>query len=276
MTVVSRFLRTVFVALAFACALFSQGCGSFPGNPPLPKQASIEHGARPTAETDYSAVVENADVIYFPSDRAAFGSRAEPAALLLDAMQRAGTPFAIAWDIVDVSQQPLLEQIAAAPTSAARDEVIARLEIGGSGRAREHCRSVLRDPRFATVRQIPLRWTAAMAAMLESGQRLSAVEERELPHGFTSPESASGRTRAVMQQFAAEQIVRHFNTSAAPGKLLVFLQHADLAAGQGVPFYVAQKLSVRQLVLDSQDASRRQPSLLTRLSAQGEGASPKS
>ena len=57
------------VLLVSACALC--GC-SFSGKPPLPKHASIEHLGKP-AGTDFAAVVENADVIYFPTNRAASG-----------------------------------------------------------------------------------------------------------------------------------------------------------------------------------------------------------
>jgi hypothetical protein len=66
------------------------------------------------------------------------------------------------------------------------------------------------------------------------------------------------------QQFAAERIVRHFRVAGIQSKLLVFLRADDLEAGRGVPRYVAQKMELRQLVLDSGDAARAKPKLLTR------------
>ncbi len=261
-------VRSAFAVLA--AAFLFQSCGSFSSSPPLPQQASIEHGARPTADTDFNAIVPNADIVYFPSDRAVFGSRAEPAALLLDAMQQAATPFAIAWDLIDVTQQPLLDQLPSATSEIARESIIRKLEIGGSGRAREHCRSVLRDRRFASVRQIALRWPAQLAAKLTAAQPLSPDEERALPRGFSPPavelatNRADGRVHMVEQQFTAEQIVGYFNAAGGTGKLLVFLQPQDLTAGQGVPFYVGQKVRLRQMVLDSA-ANSRVPGLVTQL-----------
>ncbi|MDQ6656039.1 MAG: hypothetical protein M3Y80_09530 [Verrucomicrobiota bacterium] len=263
-------LRTAAGFATLASAMLFQSCGSFSSNPPLPQQASIEHSARPTAETDFNAIVPNADIVYFPSDRAVFGSRAEPAALLLDAMQRTTAPFAIAWDLIDVTQQPLLDQLPAATNEAARESIIRKLDIGGSGRAREHCRSVLRDRRFAAVRQIALRWPAELAAKLAAAQPLSPDEERALPHGFNAPpfEVAANRpdlrVHVLEQQFSADQIVSYFNEAGGTGKLLVFLQPQDLTAGQGVPFYVGQKARLRQMVLDSA-ANSRAPGIVTQL-----------
>lgn len=262
-----------------------QGCASFSGKPPLPKQALLEHEGHPTAETDFTALVPLADVIYFPSDRAASGGRGEPAARLLEAMEREGTPFAIGWDVLDAPQQPLLDKLPAAMTPGAREGILDQLVISGSGRVREHCRAVLRDPRFATVCHLALRWPSAIAAKMESAERLSPDEERELPRGFTVPAAgaeafaerlartgaapsvvaAAYRSYVLAQQFAAEQIVAHFRALGASGRLVVFVSRDDLAAGQGVPFYVAQKIRLRQIVLDSENAARRPPTIVTQL-----------
>jgi hypothetical protein len=53
----------------------------------------------------------------------------------------------------------------------------------------------------------------------------------------------------VRRQFAAEKIVEYFRKEGGASKLLVFGNEADLGAAQGLPYYVAQKLRVRQLVL---------------------------
>jgi hypothetical protein len=271
-------------ALLLICAagLLVQGCANFANKPPLPKHAALESGAGPGAQTDYTAVVANAEVIYFPSDRAGSGGRGEPAALLLDAMQRPGQAFAIGWDVIDSSQQPLLDQLATLPSGREREEIVRRVDLQGSGRTREYCRSVLRDPRYAAVRHIALRWPAAVAQKIENALQLSPEEERELPRGFTMPaagldayaeRTAQGgptpsialafRVRAVAQQFAAERIVQHFATAGTAMKLVVFAHPQELVAGEGVPFYVAQKTNVRQLVLDSAVAERPPARLVT-------------
>ncbi len=274
-----RFVRRASVALLAASLL--PGCGMFSSKPALPKHASMEGGTSPTAQTDFASIAANADVIYFPGNRAAWGGRAEPAALLLEAMQREAASFAIAWDLIDASQQPLLDQLPAAG-AAEREQIIRRLEILGSGRAREHCRAVLRDSRYGMVPQLALRWPPALAAKIENASRHAPEVLRGLPQGFSapaggleayaervSPGAASNtllvayRARVVAQQFAAERIVRHFSGAAANGKMVVFLEPEDLIAGQGVPFYVAQKTRLRQLVLDSATTERRVPSLLT-------------
>lgn len=270
------------VVTSLAAGLLLQSCANFSANPPLPKHATLERGAGPIAQTDYAAIVANAEVIYFPSNRAGAGGRSEPSALLLDAMLRDAAQFAIGWNVIDMSQQPLLDELATSTSAAVREKIIRGLDVQGSGRAREHFRSMLRDPRYRGVQHIALRWPAAVAAKIESASQLSPEEERELPQGFSVPvagldayaERMAGsgaspaiavafRARAVAQQFAAERIVRHFAAGGTATKLLVFAQPEDLVAGDGVPFYVAQKSNVRQLVLDSQVAERPAARLLT-------------
>jgi hypothetical protein len=75
----------------------------------------------------------------------------------------------------------------------------------------------------------------------------------------------AGSYRAYLgsQQFVAEKIVGYFRSAGMKGKLLVFLRASDLEAGLGVPRYVAQKLQVRQLVLDSSGTAPDRTKLLT-------------
>src|SRR3712207_5278305 len=60
------------------------GCAS---GPPLPKRGAVEMATASVSGTDFHETVANADIIYFPSERAASGARSEPAALLLEALQ---------------------------------------------------------------------------------------------------------------------------------------------------------------------------------------------
>ena len=271
---------TAVVLLAVAAFLL-QACSSGM-RPALPRQASIEHAAKPTAQTDYPALVASADIIYFPTERAGSGARAEPSALLLDALQQSGAPFAIGWDLIDASQQPLLDDLATAP-EATREALIARLELTGTGRAREHCRSILREARFAGARHVALRCPPDLAAKLRSGASALSDEEKRLLAGFTAPPGGlqtfaerlsasrdtsqrdvadSYRAHMVGQQYAAERIVRHFQSAGGGAKLLAFLPADDLAASQGVPRYVGQKVELRQLVLDSAAPGRGPAKLL--------------
>lgn len=257
-------------------------CAFFSSKPPLPKQASLEHVAQPPSATDYAALIAEADVVYFPGDRTASGGRSEPAALLLEAFEQSGKPMAIGWDLIDASQQPLLDELQSKP-GGEREELIARLELIGSGRAREHCRAVLREAP-AGMRQIALRCPAALIGKLASGEKPSPEEEKELPRGYRASEGGldayaehfsskpgvpgnlaeSYGAQLLSHQFAAEKIVRHFRAVGGESKLLVFLGRASLEEGRGVPAYVAQKLSLRQVVLGRETSRRSGVKLLAR------------
>ncbi len=272
-----RSLGSVLLLVAVTAILC--GCASAP---PLPKRAAIETGAGSTPSVDFAATVAEADIVYFPVERAASGARSEPAGLLIDAFQSSGTPFAVGWGLIDAKEQPSLDQLGS-QSPAARENLVARLELAGSGRAREHCRSVLTDPRMAAVRQIALKlpdttpesMPVSDTSVADARPRLT-MHFRQPPAGLqtfaermTAAESLSGRdvatayrAHAAAQQFAAEQIVRHFQAGGG-GKLLVFLRSEDLESGRGVPFYVGQKLSVRQLVVGSKAEHSGASKLLT-------------
>jgi hypothetical protein len=272
----SPFVRA-FVGLS--CAAILACCVS---KPPLPKHASIEHLPKPASDTDFNAVVAGADIIYFPAERAAFGARSEPSALIIEALRQSGTGFAIAWDSIDAAAQPLLDEMQG-KGERERDPLIARLDLAGTGRAREHCRAVLRDTRLASVRHIAVRAPAPLVASARAGS-LPVDEERRISSGFTPPagglelyaERIAGtrgasqadlagayRAHVIAQQFAAGQIIDHFSGAGAGGKLLVFLRREDLDAGQGVPHYVSQKLQLRQVILASDALSDERRKLLT-------------
>jgi len=279
-----QFPRASLLMLALGSAATLSSCAVFSGKPPLPKQVSIERLPKPAANTDYAPVVAGADVIYFPADRAASGARSEPSAMLLEALQRDGTPYAIAWNLIDASQQPLLDELQS-KAGAARDQVIARLELAGTGRAREHCRSVLREARFASVRHLAVGVPAPLLANIRVGT-ISPDDEKRISAGYNPPPGASEeyaerfassrsagavdlagayRAHVMTQQFLAEQIVGHFRGAGAGGKLLVFLRRDDI---EGVPVYVAQKASLRQVILASDVPSQERRKLLTQTAEQ--------
>jgi len=257
-----RLARAASVLLVLAVSL--PGCAFFSGKPPLPNQASIEQLGRGASPADFAAAVQNADVIYFPEDRIASAGRSDPAALLLEAFGQSGLPFAIGWGSIVATEQGALDALAT-KGAAAGHALIAHLDVAGSGRAREHCRATLRET--AALRHLALRCPAGLLAKWGAAARLAPEEEPLIPHGFASPagglaefparagtagENARSltsdyRTELLRLQFAAEIIVRHLR-EANGAKLLVFADEADLAAGRGLPFYVAQKLPVRQLV----------------------------
>ena len=266
------------LAVGAAVMMFA-ACAS---KPPLPKYASVEAAARQSSEENFAALVPEADVVYFPVESASHGGRSDPAAQLLSALQKTGAPLAIAWDIIDASQQPLLDQLQGAQ-GAAREEIVGRLELDGTGRAREYCRSVLRAAGSATIRHLAIGSPAPVNAKVLSGEPLNADEQALVPRGFRAPAGemetfaerlagtrpASGdiaglyRAHLFSEQFAAEKIAQHFQGGGG-GKLLVFLRKSDLEPGRGVPYFVPQKVQLRQLVFGS-DRSPSGTKLLTDL-----------
>lgn len=266
-------------AVAAGIALLA-GCA---GKPALPKYASVETAARQSSAENFAALVPEADVVYFPVESASHGGRSDPAAQLLTALQKTGAPLAAAWDIIDASQQPLLDELQSAQGNA-REALVARLELDGTGRAREYCRSVLRSPESAAIRHLALAPARALAEKVRGGAVLSEAEQAEVPRGFRAPAGemeaftqriAAARTAAegdvaglyrehlFAEQFAAEKIARHFQAGGG-GKLLVFSRQSDLEPGRGVPFFVTQKVQLRQLVFGS-DRTRPGTKLLTDL-----------
>jgi hypothetical protein len=274
--IASRFFRAI---VTVGCVAALAGCAS---KPPLPKRASIDHLPQPAADTDFNAVVAGADIIYFPAERAASGARSEPSALILDALRQSGAPFAIAWDLIDAGEQPLLDELPG-KAERERDQLIARLDLVGTGRTREYCRAVLRDERLAGVRHLAVRAPAPLVATIRAGT-LPPDEERRISGGFIPPDgglelyaeriagtrgasqgdlAGAYRAQVIGQQFAAGQIIDHFRGAGAGGKLLVFLRREDLVAGQGVPHYVVQKTDLRQVILASDVAQEERRKLLT-------------
>ena len=272
--------RGVHALLLLACAGAMWSCVS---KPALPKRASLGAATGRTSQQDFAALVPNADVIYFPTERAASGGRSEPAALLIEALQRNGSPFAIAWDVIDASQQPMLDSMTGQPAGA-RERAIRALELGGTGRAREHCRAVLRDPGAAGIQHLALGFPQALEAKLRANEPLTAEEQQQVATKFDPPVggfeafaerlsssaragetdvAAAYRAHLLRQQFAAAKIVQHFESGGSGGKLLVFLPEADLTAGRGVPYYVAQKVQLRQLVLGDEPGGSGPEKLLT-------------
>ena len=84
-------LRALIVA---AAALLSAGCSLFHREPPLPRRAVIEaHGS----EQKFVDLIQETDIVYYPSDAGEFGSRSDAVWKLLDALRDSGS-FAVAWD----------------------------------------------------------------------------------------------------------------------------------------------------------------------------------
>ena len=280
--------RAKLLASAAAAVAVLTACA---GKPPLPKYASVDSAARGSSTENFAALVPDADAVYFPVESASHGGRSDPAARLLEALRQTGAPLAIGWDLINSTQQPILDQLQGAE-AAKREELIAQLELEGTGRAREFCRSVLRAPETAQLRHVALGAVPATVAKMRAGGALEPEEQAQVPRGFRTPAgdfeaftenvastraatgdvSALYRAHLFTEQHAADKIAQHFQANAG-GKLLVFLRQSDLEPGRGVPFFVTQRVQVRQLVLGSDRVASRRGKLLTDVGVGGGGGS---
>jgi hypothetical protein len=213
------------IALLASCA----SCAFFYRQPALPKHAAIEVTEMPRTDEKFAALVQNADIIYFPTELLGPPPRIEPATKLVEALQRDGDSFAIGLDLIGGEDQTLLDQWAKRELSA--ENLISRLHFFGTERERENCRALVGEAKDWDTRFLALRCPAAR--LTENGSR-NAHE-----------------TVLLIEEFAAGRIVRDFREHR-DRKLLVFLHRRNLGSARGVPYLVAQKIRARQLVLDSE------------------------
>jgi len=256
-------------AALLVSAVFCNGCAVFTSQTPLPRRASLEANTTPEADEQLAAVVREADVIYLPTDRLGSALASESAWKLVQAMRRSGVGFAVGWDAIDASEQSRLDDWSNRRSSV--PDFPDRLDLSGSARDRENCRVFLRQTRPLQIRQLALRCPELLIRKIRSGNPLTPSDEALLPHGYRVPreglqassQSAPDSTEAMLAiEFAAERIVEGLREHQG-GKLLVFLRRADLDNAQGVPFFVAQKVNVRQVVLDSKQPPAPRTNLLS-------------
>ena len=88
-------IKEVRALVLASIAILLSSCSFFQREPPLPRHAVIEAGG---SEEKFTGLIQEADIIYFPSEAALFGSRSELAWKLLDALGRDAQAFALAWD----------------------------------------------------------------------------------------------------------------------------------------------------------------------------------
>jgi hypothetical protein len=192
----------------------------------------------PAADAKFTALVQNADIIYFPSEAVGSSGRFESAWKLVEALQRDAGSFALGWDAIGGEEQPLLDRWAKGQVAA--DEVIPSLSLHGSAREIEICRRFLREAAPLGVHILALR---------QPGEQKTA--------------STEGADDGVLpaEQFAAAKIARYFQANRGE-KILVLFRRAHLGRDHGVPYLVAQKARLRQLILDSRSSPASGASLL--------------
>jgi hypothetical protein len=196
---------------------------AFIGSPPLPQHGAIETAATPNRRDELAEIVERADILYLPTDRIRSGPGAGAGLRLLQAMRSRSSAVAVGWTDIDANNQSLLSDSGDNRTSV--EELIRQ---SFESEERENCRAFVGEARERSVANLALR-------------------------------CAPGGTD---QQCIAENIVEYFRDKP-DAKLLVLIRRAEIETSHGVPFYVARKLNVRQLVLDSRTPTANPAGLLT-------------
>ena len=220
---ISRARSRCLGGVLIASASFWASCSFFSPPPPLPRQAAIESASIPAADAKIAALVQSADLIYFPSESLGSSGRYESAWKLVEALHRESGSFALGWDAIRGNEQSLLDRWT--NRTVATDDTISALHLQGSAREVEICRRLLRDAASLGV------------------------------HFLGLADDAAG------EQFAAATISRYFEANRAE-KILVFFHRAHLGRDHGVPYLVAQKVRARQLVFDSKPSPTSSPQLL--------------
>lgn len=175
-----RACLTAFLASSSSCALFSRP-------PALPRHAEIETKATPLADARFAALVQNADIIYFPTELLGAGLSSEPAAKLMEAMEGSGSSFAIGWDVIAVEEQPLLDQWTRGEIST--EGLSSRLHLSGSEREHEKDRALLMEAKKRRARLVALRSPGAPRPRRNS--RPSALSDSFASTGTKSCSSSS-------------------------------------------------------------------------------------
>lgn len=90
-------MKTAFARqlVLLAALLIFSGCSFFQPQPALPRHAAVEPGG---TEQEFVRLVQDTDIIYFPSEAATLASRSDPAWKLLAALGGNDSSFAVGWD----------------------------------------------------------------------------------------------------------------------------------------------------------------------------------
>lgn len=216
-------------ALLLATLSLCSSCSFFVRQPPLPRQAAID--SKVAGGEQFSALVQNADIIYFPSESVTLAARSEAAWKLLEALQRDSGSFVFGWDLIAGEEQPVLDEWA--KRRVRNDNLMPRLHLYAASGYELSCRTFLQEAS---------RIGAHLLALRSPSELLPAQSSEE---------------------FAAARIAEYFRQH--PGeKMLVFLRRGQLGRTQGVPYLVAQKTKARQLVLNCQEAPPPRSRLVAR------------
>jgi len=208
-----------------------------------------------------------ADVIYIGeihSDR----SNHEYELDLIRQMVHRGIRFAVGWEMFDRNQQTDLDRFDQRKLSL--NDLIAETGFEKSwGRYSSLYGEILRTTNKAKIRNLALNAPASLAHKIARGEPLSADEENAIPKEFSVPSGAYqnfaqmlGNHPGIQENdlarfFAAQNLwdqtmartILEFRRTHPRMKLVVLTGRGHVKGGFGVPNYVSQGSSAKQLVL---------------------------
>ena len=228
----ARFRPRRFKALLFFTAGLLTGCSFFSTPPPLPRRAAIE----PTSSDEkFNALIEGADIIYFPRESVQLSHRSNAGWRLLDSLHRGGNPFALGWDAESGTD---FHRVLAMEAQKLEAEVLE-----------------LRPPAQITNEEVDEKFSAPP----DDYERFARRPE------FRASSDAKVRSayeaESLAQRFLAAKIAGYAREHRN-GKIVAFLRGERLGESYGVPYLVAQKTKARQLVLNPRAPSRPGPGLM--------------
>ncbi len=262
-------------------AALTSGCGT-PGKPPLPRFAASVAPRPPTAEEASAVRLQQADVIYFGLTKRSAANSSSAWRVVVETLQSHADRVALGWAELPATQQPLLDQWQRQEISAS--ELLDHLAVSSRD-------NWLRQALRPDLLQVALGAPRDLLHRIRTGETLSAEERAFLPRDYHPPRPAAYddfadrvstsprlrryrpsrlyRAHLAAEQIIAENIVR-FTHEHPDTKLLVFLPDDIMINPPEVAAYVAQKTSLRQMILDrSPGPDDSRPQLLAR---RGRGA----
>src|ERR1700731_1487878 len=220
-----------------------------------------------STDVEFWHEVAVADVIYIGETHSDRGSH-EYELNLVRGMIRRGIGFVVGWEMLERSQQADLDRFAQHKLSL--NDLLTQTGFEKSwSRYSPLYAEILKTTGKAKIKNVALNAPSWLAHKVARGEQLSSTEESEIPKEFTVPAGAyqnfvqllgdhPGIQEGDLSRFFAAQnlwdqtmakTILEFRQKYPKTKLLVLTGRGHVKGGFGIPNYVSQRSSAKQLVL---------------------------